>query len=44
LFTKFFKIEDYNISCSLNVDNLWLENKKKAPNVSLGETVRARLK
>ena len=29
---------------SLNADHTWLQNAKKAPNVSLGETVRARLK
>lgn len=27
-----------------NADHPWLQNAKKAPNVSLGETVRARLK
>lgn len=35
---------DCNIICSLNADHPWLINAKKAPNVSLGETVRARLK
>jgi len=44
LITKFYKIEEYNISCSLNADHSWLQNAKKAPNVSLGETIRARLK
>lgn len=32
------------VACSLNADHPWLQNAKKAPNVSLGETVRARLK
>ena len=27
-----------------NADHPWLQNAKKAPNVSLGETVKARLK
>lgn len=38
------KCEDGNITCSPNADHTWLQNAKKAPNVSLGETVRARLK
>ena len=29
---------------SLSADHPWLQNAKKAPNVSLGETVRSRLK
>lgn len=29
---------------SLNAEHPWLQNAKKAPNVSLGETVKARLK
>ena len=38
---------EYNkqwIVCSSNADHPWLQNAKKAPNVSLGETVRSRLK
>jgi len=38
------KQQDFNTTCSLNTDHPWLINAKKAPNVSLGETVRARLK
>lgn len=29
---------------SFNAEHPWLQNAKKAPNVSLGETVKARLK
>lgn len=32
------------LSLSSNADHPWLQNAKKAPDVSLGETVRARLK
>lgn len=37
------KYEDANVACSLGADHPWLQNAQKAPNVSLGEAVRARL-
>lgn len=33
-----------NVACSLIADHPWLQNAQNAPNVSLGEIVRARLK
>ena len=43
VFNCTLKYEDGNGACLLNADHPWLQNAKKAPNVSLGETVRARL-
>ncbi|WRX25650.1 Protein kinase domain - like 10 [Theobroma cacao] len=42
--TAALKAIDFGLSVFFKPDHPWLQNAKKAPNVSLGETVKARLK